>query len=61
MFILHPVPAPVVFPVSDLAPGDLRSATLNLSAFQFDRIRAFDDPLFESGYAQLWGGVRREQ
>jgi hypothetical protein len=54
MFILRPVPAPVVFPVSDLAPGDRRSATLDLSPFQFDRIRTFDDPLFESGYAQLW-------
>ena len=48
------VPAPVAFPVSDLAPGDLRSATVDLSVFQFDRIRTFDDPLFESGYAQLW-------
>ncbi|HZJ17535.1 MAG TPA: hypothetical protein VFD27_20955 [Chthoniobacteraceae bacterium] len=48
------MPAPLAFLPSDLAPGDLRSAALDLSAFQFDRIRAFDDPLFESGYAQLW-------
>src|SRR5436190_598712 len=54
MFILRPVPAPVVFPVLDLAPGDLHSAALDLSPFQFDRIRTFEDPLFESGYAQLW-------
>jgi len=54
MLDVSPVPAPLAFLRLDLAPGDLRSADLDLSAFQFDRIRAIDDPLFESGYAQLW-------
>ena len=54
MLDVSPVPVPLPFLPSDLAPGDLRSASLDLSGFRFDRIRAFDDPLFESGYAQLW-------
>jgi hypothetical protein len=54
MFNLRFVPARLAFLPSDLAPGDLRSAALDLSGFRFDRIRAFDDPLFESGYAHLW-------
>ena len=56
MFDVHPrpVPAPLAFLPSDLAPGDQRSAALDLSGVHFDRIRTFDDPLFEPAYAQLW-------
>jgi hypothetical protein len=39
---------------SDLAPGDTKSASLDLSAFDITRIRSVDDPLFEFGYARLW-------
>src|ERR1043166_4518308 len=60
MFVV--VPAPPAFLASDLAPGDLRSAALDLSPFQFDRIRSFDDPLFEVAYAALWAefGTKNE-
>ena len=38
----------------DLAPGDAKSAGLDVSSFQFDRIRGIDDPLFTIAHAQLW-------
>ena len=46
---------PTLLPlVSDLAPGDAKSAALDLSAFEIYRIRALDDPHFEEAYALLW-------
>jgi GNAT superfamily N-acetyltransferase len=48
------VPSTLTFPPDDLAPGDARSAVLDLSAFRFDRIRAIDDPLFDVAYRELW-------
>ena len=48
------MPEPLHFPLTDLAPGDAKSAGLDLSAFQFDRIRGIDDPLFEIAHAELW-------
>ncbi len=39
---------------SDLAPGDARSAALDLAPFSVTRIRSIDDPLFETAYALLW-------
>src|SRR5262249_29001609 len=39
---------------SDLAPGDSKSAALDLSAFEVHRIRSIGDPWFEPAYAQLW-------
>ena len=44
----------LIFLPADLAPGDAKSAGLDLSAFQFDRIRGIDDPLFEIAHAELW-------
>ena len=38
----------------DLAPGDMKSAALDLSQFQITHIRSVDDPLFEAAYAPLW-------
>ncbi|MES2571201.1 MAG: hypothetical protein V4710_14235 [Verrucomicrobiota bacterium] len=38
----------------DLAPGDTRAASLDLSRFQIDRINSVDDPLFDFAYARLW-------
>ena len=38
----------------DLAPGDGKSASLDLSRFSLACIRAFDDPLFEEAYGRLW-------
>ena len=48
------MPEPLHFPLTDLAPGDAKSAGLDLSAFQFDRIRGIDDPFFEIAHAELW-------
>lgn len=39
---------------SDLAPGDSKSAALDLAEFDIARIRSVDDPLFEVAYARLW-------
>ena len=39
---------------ADLAPGDTKSAALDLSPFSVHRIRSIDDPWFESAYAPLW-------
>ena len=46
--------AQIVSSTADLAPGDAASAGIDLSAYRIDRIRALDDPLFESAYAPLW-------
>ena len=48
------MPDPLVFLPSDLAPGDVKSAALDVSSFQFNRIRGIDDPLFDLAHAQLW-------
>lgn len=37
-----------------LAPGDGKSAGLDLAQFAWSQIRSCDDPLFESAYAALW-------
>ena len=46
----------------DLAPGDTKSAALDLSQFQITHIRSVDDPLFEAAYAPLWAefGAKNE-
>ena len=56
------MPSPLVFTPSDLAPGDAKSAALDVSSFQFDRIRSIDDPLFEMTHAALWAefGAKNE-
>lgn len=46
--------AQIVSSTADLAPGDARSASVDLSPFRMDRIRSLDDPLFETAYAPLW-------
>lgn len=38
----------------DLAPGDEKSALLDLAPFQLARIRSCEDPLFEPAYVRLW-------
>ncbi len=38
----------------DLAPGDRKSAALDLAPFEMARIRSTSDPLFEPAYARLW-------
>ena len=48
------MPAPLPISPSDLSPGDLRSAELDLSTFQITRIHSIDDPLFETAYGLLW-------
>jgi GNAT superfamily N-acetyltransferase len=45
---------PMLPSTADLAPGDAKSAALDLAAFEVRRIRAFDDPCFEAAYAPLW-------
>lgn len=56
------MPDRLAFLPSDLAPGDAKSAALDVSAFQFDRIRGIDDPLFIPAHAQLWAefGAKNE-
>jgi len=57
----------IVFHSGDLAPGDSKSAALDLSALRFDRIRSASDPLFEEAYGRLWlefgktGGMESRQ
>ena len=46
--------AQIVSSPADLAPGDAKSAGVDLSAFRIDRIRSADDPLFATAYAALW-------
>ncbi|MEP6671137.1 MAG: hypothetical protein ABJF10_18395 [Chthoniobacter sp.] len=38
----------------DLAPGDEKSATLDLARFDLARIHSVNDPLFEEAYGRLW-------
>lgn len=38
----------------DLAPGDGKSVSVDLAAFEFTRIRSVDDPLFAEAYERLW-------
>ncbi len=40
--------------ISDLAPGDSKSANLDLADFEIAPIRSVDDPLFATAYAELW-------
>ena len=46
--------AQIVSLTADLAPGDARSSEFDLAPLRIDRIRAADDPLFETAYAHLW-------
>lgn len=47
--------AAVMLPsLADLAPGDAKSAALDLASFEVHRIRSIDDPWFEPAYAPLW-------
>jgi hypothetical protein len=46
--------AQFLFLTADLAPGDVRSAEVDLSEYEITRIRSTDDPLFEAAYTQLW-------
>lgn len=39
---------------ADLAPGDAKSAALDLAAFEVHRIRTVHDEWFETAYARLW-------
>src|SRR4051794_17707622 len=53
----------VTLPTSaDLAPGDSKSARLDLAAFEVHRIRSYDDPHFDAAYQALWAefGVKNE-
>jgi len=52
LFMLLAMPWPVT--TRDLAPGDLKSAALDLARFALTRIRRRDDPLFEEAYGRLW-------
>ncbi len=54
--------AQIVSSTADLAPGDAASAAVDLAPFRIDRIRALDDPLFETAYAPLWAefGAKHE-
>ncbi len=47
---------------ADLAPGDAKSAGLDLSGFQLVRIHSATHPLFEEAYQKLWAefGARNE-
>jgi hypothetical protein len=50
--MLQEMPWPVT--THDLAPGDAKSATLDLTRFDLARIHSIEDPLFEEAYARLW-------
>jgi GNAT superfamily N-acetyltransferase len=50
--MLNSMPWPVT--THDLAPGDEKSAMLNLARFDLARIRSIADPLFEDAYGRLW-------
>jgi len=52
LFILKSMSWPVT--TRDLAPGDEKSALLDLAPFDLARIRRMDDPLFEQAYERLW-------
>ena len=40
--------------IRDLAPGDSKSAGLDLTPYEIAHIRSTEDPLFEPAYARLW-------
>ncbi len=46
----------------DLAPGDRKSADLDLALWQIDRVQSIEHPLFEVAYGALWDafGSKRE-
>ena len=52
VFILTKMSLPISS--SDLAPGDSKSAALDLTVFDIARIRSVDDPLFDLAYERLW-------
>jgi hypothetical protein len=52
LFILTKMSLPIS--TSDLAPGDGKSAALDITGFEIARIRSINDPLFETAYARLW-------
>jgi hypothetical protein len=52
LFILESMSWPVT--TYDLAPGDEKSAPLDLSRFELTIIHRIDDPLFEAVYQPLW-------
>ena len=45
---------PVLLTPDLLAPGDGKSASLDLAQFTWSRIRSCNDPLFEIAYVALW-------
>ena len=47
---------------ADLAPGDSKSAGLDLAEFEVHRIRSYEDPCFDATYQHLWAefGVKNE-
>jgi hypothetical protein len=52
-----------MFPTAaDLAPGDAKSAGIDLAAYQVHRIRSQKDPWFDAAYRALWAefGVKNE-
>lgn len=53
---------PVLPTAADLAPGDARSAELDLAAFAVHRIRSRDDAHFDAAYRPLWAefGAKNE-
>ena len=42
------------FILSDLAPGDQKSAAFDVSSVEVARVSSGNDPLFEVAYARLW-------
>ena len=45
---------PMLPQTSDLAPGDVRSASLDVEAYEHHSIRSISDPWFEPAYRALW-------
>jgi hypothetical protein len=45
---------PMLPQTSDLAPGDTRSASLDVGSFEYHSIRSTKDPWFEPAYQALW-------
>lgn len=46
--------APLRFISDDLAPGDSKSSTLDISMIEVTRVESRGDPLFEEAYARMW-------
>src|SRR5215204_1304412 len=62
-FCSHRVPDLVTLPTpADLAPGDTKSAGLDLAGFEVHHIRAYADSYFDAAYQRLWAefGVKNE-